>query len=289
MILTVTLNAALDVTYPVDHLVPGAVHRVGPPERRAGGKGVNVARVLAALGEEVLATGFAGGPTGAAFLADLPVPSAFVPIEGETRRTVTVLDDAGATLLNEPGPHVAEDEWQAFLARFRTLRAEVVVLSGSLPPGVPADAYASLTETARAPVILDADGPALLHGLAAGPALVKPNADELRATGRTPAELRGLGARAVAVSDGPRGLALHLADGGWRAAPPEIRGNPTGAGDAAVAAFARGLRRGTPWPALVADAVALSAAAVAAPCAGDFDPDVYAGADIRPVRLGENP
>ncbi|ROO86984.1 tagatose 6-phosphate kinase [Actinocorallia herbida] len=284
MILTVTLNAALDVTYPVDRLVPGAVHRVGPPRRRAGGKGVNVARVLAALGEEVLATGFAGGATGAAFLADLPVPSAFVQIGGETRCTLTVLD-AEATLFNEPGPLVTEPEWQAFLTRFRTLRADVVVLSGSLPPGLPDDAYARLIEAADAPVILDADGPALLHGLPARPALVKPNAQELRATGRTPAQLRALGAQAVAVSDGPRGLAVHLADGGWRATPPETHGNPTGAGDAAVAAFARGLRRGTPWPELVADAVALSAAAVAAPVAGDFDADRYTAAEIRPTPL----
>src|SRR5690349_24424393 len=100
MILTVTLNPALDLTYRVDALVPHGTHRVSTVAERPGGKGLNVARVLQALGEPVLATGLVGGATGDRvehLLADEGVRSSFVRIEGETRRTVAVVDRADAT------------------------------------------------------------------------------------------------------------------------------------------------------------------------------------------------
>ncbi|MGI8330284.1 1-phosphofructokinase family hexose kinase [Actinomadura scrupuli] len=291
MFLTVTLNAALDVTYEVRRLAPGAVHRVAAPAARAGGKGINVARVLHALGEPVRVTGFAGGPAGEALRADLAaaaVPADLVPMAGETRRTVTVVETGTgeATLLNEPGPHVTAAEWRTFLGRFGELAAQarVVVLSGSLPPGVPGDAYAVLTRAAGAvPVLLDTSGAALLEGARARPGLVKPNTAELSAaTGHTDprhgaAALRDLGARAVVVSQGADGMSAFTGGGAWRAVCPEpVTGNPTGAGDAAVAALARGLATGSPWPERLTDAVALSAAAVAAPLAGDVDHGRYA-------------
>jgi tagatose 6-phosphate kinase len=176
--------------------------------------------------------------------------------------------------------------------------ADVVVLSGSLPPGAPPDAYARLTGATTSPVILDAGGPALTAGVAARPAVVKPNTAELAAaTGlqgvlEGAGALRARGAETVVVSDGPAGMTLFtgppVASGspsdlqGWHAAPPEaVRGNPTGAGDAAAAALARGLAAHTPWPEVLADAVALSAAAVAAPLAGSFDAALYAR--LRPL------
>ncbi|MFI5952336.1 1-phosphofructokinase family hexose kinase [Cryptosporangium sp. NPDC051539] len=287
MILTVTLNAALDVTYRVDALVPHGTHRVAPPEERAGGKGLNVARVLHALGEPVLATGLLGGDTGArlARLLDADgVPSAFEPVAGETRRTLAVSDGRGATGFWEPGPEVTPEEWEAFRVRFALLVAEadVVVLSGSLPRGLPGDAYAQLVldaGPAGVPVILDTSGEPLRLGIGAGPALIKPNAEELAALVGTNGELvesaraaRTLGAGAVVASAGPDGLVAVTGDGGWQARPPEVvHGNPTGAGDAAVAGLARGLRHRAPWPELLADAVALSAAAVASPIAGSAD------------------
>ncbi|TQS42158.1 1-phosphofructokinase family hexose kinase [Cryptosporangium phraense] len=289
-ILTVTLNAALDVTYRVDSLVPHGTHRVGPPEERAGGKGVNVARVLHALGEPVLATGLLGGDTGARIarlLAADGVPAAFEPIAGETRRTLAVADGRGATGFWEPGPEVTSAEWDAFRRRFAALlpEARVLVLSGSLPRGLPSDAYAVLVTDARragVPTILDASGEPLRAGIEAGPTLIKPNAEELAAlltstgaNGGVPeaaAAARALGAEVVVASAGPDGLVAVTSDGGWHARPPEVvHGNPTGAGDAAVAALARGLRDRTPWPELLADAVALSAAAVASPVAGAAD------------------
>ncbi|AGL18041.1 1-phosphofructokinase family hexose kinase [Actinoplanes sp. N902-109] len=281
MIVTVTLNPALDLTYTVDALVPYGTHRVAAVLERPGGKGLNVAGVLHLLGEPVLATGLLGGATGAritALLAAQGVRAEFEPIAGETRRTVAVADGRDATGFWEPGPAVLAAEWAAFVGRFRALvgAGDVVALSGSLPPGVPIDGYATLialAAAAGATTVLDTSGEALRHGLAAGPDLAKPNAAELAAL---PDPAVAHQARTVVVSRGPQGLLAHTPAGPFEAVPPEqLRGNPTGAGDACVAALARGLRDGTPWPVLLADAVALSAAAVAAPVAGAVDLPTY--------------
>ncbi|KUL35098.1 1-phosphofructokinase [Streptomyces sp. NRRL F-4489] len=293
MILTVTLNAALDLTYRVPRLHPHATNRVTEATERPGGKGLNVARVLAALGHRTVATGFAGGGTGEALRALLAqesaVTDALVPVGGATRRTVAVVDTTtgDTTQLNEPGPTVSPAEWDAFLATYRELLpgAEAVALCGSLPPGVPVDVYARLTRAARAagvPVLLDTSGEPLRRGLAARPDLAKPNAGELAAlTGsteplRAARDARRRGAHAVAASLGPDGILAVTADGAWQAAPPRrFAGNPTGAGDSAVAGLLSGLVEGLPWPDRLRRAVALSAATVRAPAAGEFDPAVY--------------
>lgn len=284
MILTVTPNAALDVTYHVPTLRPGAAHRVTDVAVRAGGKGVNVARVLHALGHETLVTGLAGGREIQDDLAAAGIAERLVSVTTPARRTVTVVSgDGAATAFNEQGPPVATRDWERLAAVFPTLadRAEVVVLSGSLPPGLPADAYARLIGATTTPVVLDASGPALLGGVPAGPRLVKPNAEELaEATGTGDplagaASLRARGAGAVVASLGPDGLVAVTGEGVWRARSRPRTGNPTGAGDACVAALAAGLAAGADWPVVLADAVALSAAAVACPLAGDVDLDVY--------------
>jgi tagatose 6-phosphate kinase len=281
MILAVTLNPALDITYRVDALHPHTAHRVVDVSERPGGKGLNVARVLAQFGVPVLATGLLGGATGARVTELLDgVEHAFWPIAGETRRTVTVVDSRDATGFWEPGPDVRPAEWEQFRTHFATLLAgvKVVTLSGSLPLGVPIDAYAQLIAAARQAgvvSILDAEGAALEIGVAAGPDIVKPNRDELGEL--TPRELLGQGARAVVASKGEEGMEAVTATGTWRAYPPErVFGNPTGAGDACVAALARGVLAGHSWDQLVAEAIAVSAAAVASPIAGHVDESAYA-------------
>jgi tagatose 6-phosphate kinase len=279
MIVTITPNVALDVTYELPELRPGRSHRVSAVHSRAGGKGVNVARVLRALGHEVVVVGLAGGPTGEAVREDLDaagLPHELVPCAGETRRTVTVVSGGEATLLSEPGPVVTRDEWAA-LER-RVPEADVVVISGSLPPGVGDDAVARLAAAREVPVIVDTYGEALR--LAAPYAwAVKPNAEELAAVTGTDDPVTGarmLGARTVVVSLGADGLLAVTADELYRVPPPRVvTGNPTGAGDAVVAALAAGA--GTPWPDLLTNAAALSAAAVLAPLAGAFDADAYEG------------
>ncbi|MDV9192635.1 1-phosphofructokinase family hexose kinase, partial [Streptomyces sp. SR27] len=232
MILTVTLNTALDLTYRVPALTPHASHRVTQVIERPGGKGLNVARVLAALGHETVATGFAGGATGAVLreqLAATPVRDELVDTAGPTRRTVAIVDatTGDTTQLNEPGPTVSAAEWTAFRDRFTELLdgASAVALCGSLPPGIHVGAYAELvrlSRTAGVPVLLDTSGEPLRRGIAARPDLVKPNAEELaQLTGsrdplRATREARGRGARTVVSSLGPEGLLAATPEGLWR-------------------------------------------------------------------------
>jgi tagatose 6-phosphate kinase len=221
-----------------------------------------------------------------------------------------VVDGRGSVaLFNEPGPHVSEAEFKRFLADYDAALAgaSVVVLSGSLPPGLPSAAYAGLIAAATGagvPALLDTSGEALRAGVAAGPAIVKPNLDELAGlTGRslrTPdggtdltavtaaaCALRTAGAQAVVVSLGPDGLLAVTGDGCWQARPTAVlAGNATGAGDAATAALAHGMLLGRPWPERLAHAAALGAAAVAAPVAGEFSHADYADG-MRSVTVTE--
>ncbi|MEV8569287.1 1-phosphofructokinase family hexose kinase [Streptomyces sp. NPDC051322] len=300
MLLTVTLNTALDITYRVPALTPHASHRVEAVTERAGGKGLNVARVLAALGHETVVTGFAGGTTGAVLrelLAELPPTDALIPVAGATRRTIAVVDatSGDTTQLNEPGPVISPAEWEAFLASYAELLtgAEAVALCGSLPPGVPVGAYGRLVRQARTagvPVLLDTSGEPLRRGIAARPDLVKPNADELaQLTGsreplRATRDARRRGARTVVASLGADGMLAATPDGNWQATPPaRFPGNPTGAGDSAVAGLLSGLVEQLPWPQRLARAVALSAATVQAPTAGEFHRKTYE--DLLPQVL----
>jgi tagatose 6-phosphate kinase len=301
VIVAVCANAAIDVTYTVPVLLPGEAHRVAEVRERAGGKGINVARVLHQLGQDVTVCGFAGGAAGAAIIDDLQVSGiaqALTPIAGESRRAVAVVAQDQATVFNEQGPRISNEEWQQLVADVgaASLGAEVVVLSGSVPPGAPATGYAQLADLARrqgATVIVDADGDALGHALAAAPEIVKPNASEAAALlGRsvqTREDARDAGhallrrgAHAAVVSRGPSGLvAVREGEAIEARLPRRVDGNPTGAGDALAAALARGLSSGATWREMLCDAAAISAAAVAEPVAGGF---VQAVADeLRPA------
>jgi 1-phosphofructokinase family hexose kinase len=299
VIVTVTLNAALDVTYAVAQLHPGGSHRVTSVVETAGGKGVNVASVLSKLGLPVVATGIVGGSAGSRIRADLDsraVGHDFADCAAESRRTLTVVSgqEAVATAFNEPGPLVSTREWQGFLTHLgrlvRHTSAAVVVASGSLPCGLPGDAYAQLLELvhgAGCRTVLDTSGEALAVALAARPEFVKPNRDELlEVTGAGDlvagaAALRRMGARNVLASAGADGMLLVGESGPALAGRVDaaLRGNPTGAGDAAVAAVAAGLAAQTSWRDVLTDALAWSAAAVLAPVAGRVD-----RADVERLR-----
>ncbi|WP_345502305.1 1-phosphofructokinase family hexose kinase [Pedococcus ginsenosidimutans] len=308
MILTVTPNPALDVTYDVERLVPHASHRVLAVREVAGGKGLNVAGVLHCCSEPVLATGAVGGATGDQLRADLDargVAHRFARSSAPTRRTTTVVSrqEGDATAFNEPGAPWPAQAWSALVEHVADLvdqhPVRVLVASGSLPPvaggaGVSttfADhAYADLTRVGHAagvPVVVDASRAALLGALAANPDVVKPNLHELREATGVDDPLAGAkllqdrGARHVVVSLGADGILAVAPDGGVvRAALGQhLRGNPTGAGDAAVAAVAAGIAQGREWSECLREAVAWSAAAVLQPTAGVVDP-----ADIDRLR-----
>lgn len=303
-IVTVTPNPALDITYTLDNLRPGEVHRVRTTVSRPGGKGLNVARVLHALGVPVVATGLVGGSDGIAIRTQLShqdVPEALVVSDLVTRRTVTVIDESAGsvTLLNEAGPVVDAAQWRRLHDRVGALlaTADALVISGSLPPGITADALAELVRMASAesvPVIADVPGDAIDAVISAGADVIKPNADELRdATGmsdpRRSAEALRERARCVVVASlGEAGILAVTGDGTYAAKLDEpLSGNATGAGDSVVAALAAGLRAGRQWADILRDACALSAATVLAPVAGEYDADAYARlartVDVRKV------
>jgi tagatose 6-phosphate kinase len=325
MIGVVCLNPALDITHHVAAVDWAGVNRPSAVYARPGGKGLNVARTLHALGAEVLVMGLTGGVTGTdveSALSELLVPTAFTRISGETRRTFAVVDGrtGGSALFNEPGPRVGVAEFGEFSVAYEKALAKcaAVVLSGSLPPGLPADTYARLIEmaaAARVPVLLDAHGEALRLGAAAGPAIVKPNLAELeafagrplsgpggsgasgsaqagvdrRAVAAAARELRMSGPEAVVVSLGADGLQADTGDGCLEAVPPAVvAGNATGAGDAAAAGLAHGLALGCPWDERLRHAVALGTAAALAPVAGEFSPADYAAvrAGVTVMRAG---
>jgi 1-phosphofructokinase family hexose kinase len=302
VILTVTPNAALDLTWRVDALTPGATHRAPTGFSRAGGKGVNVARVLHAEGHQVLALSTVGGAIGAEFESELRasgIPHRLIRVDAATRRSVALVDESRGetTVLNERGSALAPAEVETLTATAARLgrRARAVVISGSLPPGFgPEQIEALVAELVGAgvPVVVDATGAALLAAARAGATALKPNSDELaEATGeRDPLvgarQLLSLGARLVMVTLGGDGLVvLDRSSTPLRARLSRtLHGNPTGAGDAAVAAITAALATGTrldgdtPEGArarekLARRAAAWSASAVLMPQAGELSSD----------------
>ncbi|PZE40466.1 1-phosphofructokinase [Curtobacterium sp. MCSS17_006] len=260
MILVVTPNPAVDVTYRVAEQRIGETQRVLEVQRRPGGKGLNVGRVLAATGvptHAVLPLGGDGGHWITHALDGLGLAHTDVAVRGETRTTVTVVDDlAHPTMFGEPGPVLSPDEWDAVTAAVEQLLdgdgdaadaapAAALVVSGSLPRDTDPTVVARWVTAARRRGVLsvvDCSGTALLAAASAGATVCKPNREELlEATGaddeRSGAlRLLGLGATVVVVSRGSDGIAAHTAEHVLEVpAVPGVSGNPTGAGDAATA------------------------------------------------------
>ena len=188
MILTVTLNAAIDRTVAVPNFHLGHRHRAVESRTVAGGKGINVARALRLLGRPVIATGFAGGPTGNRVLEELrneSIPKDLTWIAGETRINLAVVDPTSGeqTEINERGPAVSPEEVDRFVERLRYLAtgAKICVLAGTLPPGAGDDLYARLVEDLRergVTTFIDSEGEPMRAGLRAGASVVTPNERE---------------------------------------------------------------------------------------------------------------
>jgi 1-phosphofructokinase family hexose kinase len=191
MILTVTLNAAIDRTVAVPSFRQGHRHRAVEASTVAGGKGVNVARALKIMDRPVIATGLAGGPTGARLmerLAEESILTDFTWIAGESRTNLAVIDPTSGeqTEINERGPDVTPEELDRFLEKLLYLArgARVCVIAGSLPPSVPAAFSARIVEELKqlgVETIVDTEGEPLLASLRAGPAAVTPNLREAEA------------------------------------------------------------------------------------------------------------
>jgi 1-phosphofructokinase family hexose kinase len=188
VILTVTLNAAIDRTVAVPNFRLGRRHRAVDARTVAGGKGVNVARALKLLGRPVIASGMAGGATGNRILerlAEESILNAFTRIDGESRTNLSVVDPTSGeqTEINERGPDVSEAEIDRFLEKLLYLAqgASICVLAGSVPPGAPPDVYGRLVSELRSLgvlTVLDTDGEPMRSGMRVEVDVVAPNASE---------------------------------------------------------------------------------------------------------------
>nr|WP_304970271.1 1-phosphofructokinase [uncultured Schaedlerella sp.] len=260
MIITVTMNPAIDKTVEIDALKPGGLNRIRKVEYDAGGKGINVSKTIHELGGESIATGFLGGNAGRTIenvLDARKIMHDFIWVDGETRTNTKVFEENGAvTELNEPGPAISEEQIQKLMNKLENYAGvnTLIVLSGSIPGGVGKDIYEKIIRMAHgkgSQVLMDADGEVFSLSLEAGPDIIKPNRVELeeyvgidyRASGKELLEmtrkLMEKGIHTAAVSMGKSGA--MFVKGGYEAVCPAlpVKAHSTvGAGDAMVAALA---------------------------------------------------
>lgn len=300
-VLTLSPNPAIDLSVSLDRLELGGVNRAAAVEIMAAGKGVNMARVLVALGHQVAVSGFLGSENEAPFIdafAALGVEDAFVRLPGATRIN-TKLSEAGGrvTDINAPGLAVDDQAWRRLITlveqRLESPRSrpDAVMIGGSLPPGAGPDALAELVRCVRRhdlPVWVDTSGDALKAAIEAGASAVKPNREELAEWAAMPLTddaslhraarlLADHGLQHCLVSSGEQGVLWLGQQGEWRSYPPEVEvSNTVCAGDTLFAAMLHAVLIGMTPQAGLALATALSAEAVRHPGVGDIQcPDFH--------------
>jgi 1-phosphofructokinase len=291
-VVTVTLNPAIDQTLSIPGFAVGRVNRVAESRADAGGKGVNVASVLADLGVAVIATGFLGAENAAifeTFLARKQISDRFVHVAGSTRIGIKIVDGAETTDINSPGLTPRQEDIAELFDRIAEIAApdRWFVLAGSVPPGVEDGIYASLIEAIHQKggrVVLDTSGRPLRAALAGRPEVMKPNLDELRElTGQAldgPAGVRAAaasllerGVERVVVSMGGEGAVFVERGRALLARPPRVAVQSTvGAGDAMVGGLVAGMLRELPLDDLARLATACGAHAVTRVGSGVEDP-----------------
>jgi len=282
LIVTVTINPAIDRVISVDRLAFDDRSYINSSRESPGGRGINASCVIHSFGGKTLAVATSGGRAGkrlVKYLDRCGFPVAVVPIENEIRTNLTITDRQGLTVnLNEAGPRLSESEVAAFEAVLhRTLdRASWLMMCGSIPPGVPASFYARLISAARRKkvrTLLHAAGDALSAGIEAHPTVVTPNQHEAeRLLGRmlftrthffeAAERIRRMGPESVVLSLGSRGAVGAFADGLVEAVPPSVQAvSPIGSGDALAAAYTWAMTRRDASRAPAADALRWGVAA----------------------------
>lgn len=265
LISTITLNPSIDKTYVVNNFHKNGVFRVNEMVVSAGGKGLNVSRVITQLGEKVIATGLLGGKSGEFIeeeIINLGIINEFVKIQGETRSCIAITSqDLSQTEILEPGPIVKDEELISFYNKYDELldRSDIICASGSLPQNVPIEIYSDLIIKAKKKnkkFILDASGKPLKQGLLAKPYLIKPNRDELNElAGKTLHSeedfikygqlLSKEGIEVVVISLGGDGALAFNNNNIYKISIPKIEIKSTvGSGDSMIAGFAVGINRG---------------------------------------------
>ncbi len=283
-IATVTLNPAIDQTVRVDHFLPNTVNLAQAMQFDAGGKGVNVASFLADAGFAVSVTGLLGQENAEIFeqfFASKGIDDQFVRIPGSTRMGVKIVDEANqqTTDINMPGLAPSDGAMEALFKAVERLTetCDWFALSGTLPPGAPANTYAALITLLKEcgkQVVLDTSRDALREGLRAAPTIVKPNIDELHqltglslldevALEQAARRLLERGVQLVVISMGERGAMFVNATSSLVAVPPPVMVKSTvGAGDAMVAGIIAGQARGLSLPDCARLATAFSLGAI---------------------------
>lgn len=266
MILTVTLNPSVDISYKLETLSINDVNRVSDASKTAGGKGLNVSRVIRQLDGEVVACGFLGGSLGNFIRKELEVytiKDSFVEIEKDTRNCIAIIHEGKQTEILESGPEINKQEEKTFIQVFETAlkNVEIITISGSLPKGVNTDFYKSLIEIAGKhgkQVLLDTNGKTLGNTLKneVKPYLIKPNQSEIAellnvpdlSTTKLIEELQSpifQDISWVVVTMGDKGAIVKYNQNLYKVTPPKIDAiNPVGSGDSVIAGFAVGLSKG---------------------------------------------
>jgi 1-phosphofructokinase len=284
MIYTVTLNPSIDRTLYVEKLNIGEVNRAEASRIDLAGKGVNVSRALQVLGLPSVVMGLTGGVTGQILVQGLTesgMTCDFIPIGGETRSNVALIDNEShvTTKLNEPGPVVSQSEIDQLLERLesRLLTGDICAFCGSLPPGAPVETYArfiKVVKDQKAKTVLDTSGAALAAGCAARPDWIKPNLQEAESlskssfTGKVDwtiglKDIIARGPEHVLLSVGVEGAVFASREEAWLAVPPPVVASSTvGAGDAALAGAIYAWQYGLAAEDIVHWAVATGTAAV---------------------------
>lgn len=282
MIVTVTLNAAIDRRYEIENLTEGQVMRVKTCTATPGGKGLNVSQPLAFLKADVLATGFVGGFAGKFIVNEiekLGIKVDFYHMEAESRCCINIWDEGKhiQTEFLEPGFVVEAEHRDNFLLKFEEVikEAKVITMSGSAPTGIENGYYGELVKIAKKQnkkVILDTSGAYLEEGIKSSPTLIKPNIDEIRMlTGKSCTDITEIidaaihlqkgGISNVVVSLGSEGSVLASEEGVFRAIVPKINAiNTVGCGDAMIAGFALGMDQNLSAKEMLRLASAVSAA-----------------------------
>lgn len=283
MITVLCANAGVDKTYEVENFAVGGFYHPGRTITVPGGKGINVARVLKALGQPLVVTGFAGGNNGrflTQHLRSSGIRADFVPIGEESRVVISIIDRAQGTQtrVDEVGPLVTPSEVDRLRRKWESLldRSQLAVIAGSAPRGVSLDLYGELAEIARkkeVALILDAHDELLARALIARPVVITPNLSELQRLVNGQLSVpdgvveagKGLvadGINVVITSLGARGaIAVTEKHGTWWARPPKVKVVGTvGSGDALVAGFAAASMERTPFDERLRLAVAAGAA-----------------------------
>lgn len=296
MITTVTLNASVDKAYHMeDEIVNGTVMRVKTCRNSAGGKGLNVARVIKLCGADVKATGLIGGFNGQyleSMLDEDGILHEFGHVNGETRSCINILDPKyKSTEYLEPGFVVSSEEIERYLDEFRQIitDSDVVTISGSTPTGLEKDIYQKIVKIIKEEgkqVILDTSGELLQKGLLAKPTMVKPNQDEietlfdikvnsLQDVIDAAKKIYDMGIPYVVISLGGEGALIVCSTGIYQAIPPKMEVmNTVGCGDSMVGAFAVALEKKKKPEEALAYAVAVGSANAMSLNTGDFDPEL---------------